>query len=135
MNDKSRMQVLQRFCHLIDYESDVYVLKNILGYDIVQICLHKLKYQVNVLAIICSQSIIKLYYIRVLCLLQNFNFTVCALSISGMLKGVKDFFESVDFFGGFLLYFPDMTIGTGSYFFNDIKAPKYMTFDVSGIGL
>lgn len=52
-----------------------------------------------------------------------------------MLEGVKNFFESVDFFGGFLLYFPDMTIGTGSYFFNDIKAPKDMTFDVSGIGL
>ncbi len=52
-----------------------------------------------------------------------------------MLKGVKDLFESVDFFGDFLLYFPDMTIGAGSYFLNDIEAPKDMTFDVSGIRL
>ncbi len=28
-----------------------------------------------------------------------------------------------------------MAIGTGSYFFNDIEAPKDMTFDVSCIGL
>ena len=52
-----------------------------------------------------------------------------------MLKGIKDFFESVNFLGSFLLYFPNMTVGTGSYFFNDIEAPKDMTFDVSCVGL
>lgn len=52
-----------------------------------------------------------------------------------MLKSVEDLFESVDLFGGFLLDFPDMTIGTGSYFLNDIKSLQNMTFDVSGIGL
>ena len=58
MNDEPCMQVLQGFCHLIDDESYVYVLEDILGNDIVQICLHKLKYQVNVLVIVRSQRIV-----------------------------------------------------------------------------
>jgi hypothetical protein len=52
-----------------------------------------------------------------------------------MLEGVKDLFECEYFFGGFFLDFPDMPVGAGSYLFNDIEAPKDMTFDVCGIGL
>ena len=52
-----------------------------------------------------------------------------------MLKGVKDLFESVDLFGSLLLYFPDMTVGTGANFLNNIKSAQDMTFDVSGVRL
>lgn len=58
MNDKACMKVLKGFGHLVDDESNVYVFEDILGNDIVEICLHKLKYQVHVLIIVRPQGIV-----------------------------------------------------------------------------
>ncbi len=68
VNDKSSVEVLESFGHLINDESDVYIFENILGYNIVQIGLHKLEYQIDVLVVVSSQCVYQFYYIRMLCL-------------------------------------------------------------------
>lgn len=45
------------------------IFENILRDDIVQVSLHELKYQVNVLIVVSSQSIVQFNNIWMLCLL------------------------------------------------------------------
>lgn len=96
---------------------------------------HELENQINVLVIVGPEGIVEFYYVGVLGLFENLDLAIGALCVGGMLKGVKYLFECVYFFGGFFLHFPYMSIGTGSYFFYDIKAPENMTLYVSGIRL
>lgn len=66
MNNEPGMKVLQCFGHLVDYESNVDVFENIFGNNIMEICFHELKNQINVFVIVCSECIIEFYYIGVL---------------------------------------------------------------------
>ena len=129
------MQVLQRFGHLVDDKTNVHIFQYIFRYYIVQISLHELKDQINVLTIVCPQSIVKLNDIGVFRLFEDLDFAVGTLGVGGVLEGVEDFFEGVYFFSGFLLYFPDVAIRARAHFFNDIEAAKDVAFDVGGVGL
>ena len=135
MDDEPRMQVLQRFGHLVDDKTNVHIFQYIFRYYIVQISLHELKDQINVLTIVCPQSIVKLNDIGVFRLFEDLDFAVGTLGVGGVLEGVEDFFEGVYFFSGFLLYFPDVAIRARAHFFNDIEAAKDVAFDVGGVGL
>ena len=50
-----------------------------------------------------------------------------------MLKSVEYFFEGVYFFGGFLLYFPNMAIGSRTYLFDNVEASKNMTLNIGSV--
>ncbi len=75
-----------------------------------QICLHMLKYQVQIFIVFRFDYWFELNYVRVVNLMQNGDFTICSLRIDIILKGVKYFFKCIGLFGGFLDNFPDVTI-------------------------
>lgn len=54
MYNKTSVKVFEGFGHLVNDKTNVNVLKDILGYDVVQIGLHELEYQVDVLVVIGS---------------------------------------------------------------------------------
>ena len=75
-----------------------------------QICLHMLKYQVQIFIVFRFDYWFELNYVRVVNLMQNGDFTICSLRIDIILKGVKYFFKCKGLFGGFLDNFPDVTV-------------------------
>lgn len=68
-------------------------------------------------------------------LLQYFDLAVGSLGVGGMLKSIKYFFESVNFFCRFFLHFPYMAVGAGAYFFDYVKTPEDMTLNIGSVRL
>ena len=66
MNDAARVHVLQRLGHLIDDKSDMYILQDAFGDDIVQISLHELEHQIHVFIVLCPDSVVEYDDIRML---------------------------------------------------------------------
>ncbi len=135
MNNQARVEVLECFGHLVDDKANVDIFEYIFGDDVVQISLHKLKDQINVLVIIGPEGVIELDDIGVFGLFEDLDLAVGALGIGGVLEGVKNLFEGVYFFIVFLLDFPDVAIGARADFLDDIEATKDVAFDVGGVGL
>ena len=48
-----------------------------------------------------------------------------------MLKSIENFLEGIYFFSEFLLYFPDVSVGPRSYFFDKIEAAQDMALNIS----
>jgi len=111
------------------------IFKNIFRYYIVKIGLHELKDKIYILIIVCFDCIEKLYDVGVVSLLQNLYLTVSSLSVSSMLKRVEYLFECKYLLCGFLLYFPDMSIGSWTYLFYYVESAQYVALDVSGLAL
>lgn len=126
MDYAGSVHVLERLCHLIDYEANMYIFQDSLGYHIMKVCLHELKNQVNIFIVIGFDGIDQFYYIGVIQLFQNLYLTVCSLGICRMLKSIKNLFEGIYFFSGFFLYFPDMPVCTGPYFLQDVESSDNM---------
>ena len=135
MNNEARVEVLERFGHLVDDKANVDIFEYIFGDNVVQISLHKLKDQINVLVIIGPEGVVELDDIGVFSLFEDLDLAVGALGIGGVLEGVKNLFEGVYFFIVFLLDFPDVAIGARADFLDDIEATKDVAFDVGGVGL
>ena len=77
-----------------------------------QICLHMLKYQVQIFIVFCLDYWFELDYVRVVDLMQNGDFTICSLSIDIILKGVEYFFKCIGLFSWFLYDFPDVAVSS-----------------------
>ncbi len=77
-----------------------------------QIRLHILKKQVQILVILSLDDSFKLYDVWVVKLMQDGDLSICSLSIDIVLKRVKYFFESICYFSRLFDNFPYMSIGT-----------------------
>ena len=84
---------------MINDESYVNILKNSFRYDVMQICFHILKKYVDIFVIVSSDGLIQSYDVGMLQLFQNLYLTVGPLSVSCMLKSIKNLFESENSFG------------------------------------
>lgn len=60
MNDRRGVEVLHALYDLIHNVSVVYVFEDFLSDSIVEICLHKLEYQVKVFVVVCFEHVMKL---------------------------------------------------------------------------
>jgi hypothetical protein len=110
MNDLSAMQVLEGFSQLIDDKFHMDILKYALRDNVVQICFHIFKDEVNVFVVFSGDGFVQLYYIGVIELPQDFYLAIGALGVSGVLKGVEYLFECEYFFCIFLFNFPNVAV-------------------------
>jgi hypothetical protein len=129
------VQVFESLGHLIDNEADMDIFEDIFRNDIVQVRLHKLKYQIDVFVVVSLESVVEFDDVGVISLLQYFDLTVGALCICGMLKGVEYLFESVNLFGHLLLYLPDMSVGTRAHLFYYVEPSKDVALEIGCVGL
>lgn len=112
MNYRPTVHVLQGLGHLVDDEAYVDFFEDAFGDDVMQISLHKLEKQVDILVVIGSNGIVQFYNVGVIQLFEDLNFAIGALGISGVLKCIEYFLESEYLFGGLLLDLPDVSVGT-----------------------
>jgi hypothetical protein len=69
------------------------ILEYLLADGVVQICLHVLEDQVQVLVVVGTQDIVQLYYILVAQLMQVANLPVRALGVDRVLEGIEDLLQ------------------------------------------
>lgn len=127
------MEIFEPLGDLIDYVSNVNILEDALSNHVVQICLHKLEYEVNISIIVSLDGIVELYYVDVVDLPKDLDFSVCPLSIRCVLEGVEYFFEGKYFFGMFFLDLPDVPICSRADLFEYIKSSMNVFLDVTGL--
>lgn len=94
MDDFCAMKEFYSFDDLVDDEPVMDVFEDFLTYGIMQISLHKLKNKIKILIIFSLDNIMKLNYIRMVKLMQEYNLPKSTLSISGMLESIKYFLQS-----------------------------------------
>lgn len=75
------MQILECLGQLIDDESDMHILEDVLSDDIMQISLHELKKEVDVAIVVGLYSFIEFYYVGVIQLPQDLYFPVGSLCV------------------------------------------------------
>ena len=107
------MHVLQALENLVDDVLFVDVFEDIGPDDGVQISVHEIEDQVDVAVVFSADHILQSDYVLVPGqLLQENNFTECALSIGGVLEGVKVFLEGNDLLGPLVNGLPDDAVGS-----------------------
>ena len=60
---------------------------------------------------------------------EEHDFAISPLGVSGVLKGIKVLFEGMDCFVLFIDYFPYDSIGPAAYLFDNLISLQYMGFD------
>lgn len=109
---------------LIKHIFFVNALQDVLVNGVVKVCLHVLKNQIYVPMILANKHLMKLDDIRMLYFLEYGDFPESPLSIGSVLESLKYFFEGIGFFTGLMDYFPDVAIGTGAEFFENLIGLK-----------
>jgi hypothetical protein len=79
---------------------------------VVEIGLHKLEDQIEVLVIFCADHIVQFDDVRVVEFMQEHNFAIGPLRIGGVLEGIEYLFKRENLSSFFVGDFPDMSIGT-----------------------
>ena len=115
MYDGPTVHVLERLGKLVDNESNVYILEYALRDDVMEIRLHELEEQVDVLVIISTDGVKELDDVGMIELLKDLDLSIGALCIGGMLKSIKYLLKCKDAFCSLLFHLPHMTIRTRTY--------------------
>lgn len=82
-----------------------------LPYDWVQISLHKLENEVEITAVVGFYRPLQFYDVCVLKLMQDWDLPIGSLGIDVVLKGIKDFLQSVFAVCLSMYDLPDMSVG------------------------
>lgn len=135
MNNGSSMHVLERFGELIDNESNVDVLEYALGDDVVEIRLHELEEQVYVLIIISADGVKELDDVGMVELLEDLDFSIGALRISGMLKCIEYLLKRENALGGLLFHLPHVAVCPRAYLLQDVEATQDVALDEGSVVL
>lgn len=135
VDDLAGVQVLEGLGHLVDDEPDVDVLQDPLSDDVVQVCLHVLEQQIDVLIIIGPDGVVQLDDVWVVQLPQDLDLSVGALRIGGVLEGVEDLLEREHLLRRLLLHLPHVSVGTGAHLLQDAETAQDVRLEVVCVGL
>ncbi len=124
------MQIIHCFTYLIQNPLFMFFLQNSFPYESEKIDVHMFENQVNIDVIICSDYLLHFYDIRVFQFHEKHDFTISSLSIGRIIKSVKIFLQSFYFFVFIIDNLPHMTIGSTTYFLEDLKLAENMRFQV-----
>lgn len=118
------VQVEDGLGHLMNYVLLVPLLQlrvpPVLPDQSVQVDVHVLEHQVDVLVVPRPDHLFQPDDVRVLELSQEHDFAVGALGVGGVGEGVKVFFEGFHLFGFLVSDFPDVSVGAAAYLFADV---------------
>lgn len=107
------MHVLQTFEDLINNILLMNVLKDVSSDNSVQIRVHEVENQVDVSVIFCTNDVLETDDVLVARqLLKENNFTEGTLGVCCVLKGIKIFLKSHNFFSSLVNGFPNNTVST-----------------------
>lgn len=129
MDEFACVQILECLGDLVDDVLVVDWFENSLRNDIVKIRLHIFEDEVDVFPILSLDSFSKFDDVVMIELPQYGNLAICSLSVSRMLKSVKDFFECQRLLGHSVLNLPDVTICPTPNLFQQIKPLQNVWFD------
>ena len=93
MDDCTAVEVFECFGELVDDEADVYIFEDAFGDDVMEVCFHELKQQVDVFVVVCANSVHQLYDTRVVELFKDLNLSVGALCVCCMLECIENFLK------------------------------------------
>jgi hypothetical protein len=133
VNQFGRMQVLERFGELVQYEPHVHVLEDPLRDDVVEIRLHVLKKQIDVLVILRANGIVELDDIGVVQLAQDLYLAVGALRVGGVLEGVEYLLQRQHATRSLLFHLPDVTVGTGTHLLDHRETTQDVRLEKVGV--
>jgi hypothetical protein len=98
VNESGRVEVVERFGHLVENVLAMSLCQNILANESVQINVHVLEYQVNIAVVLGADDLLQFYDVGVAELHEEHNLSVGALGIGGVIEGVEVLLESLDLF-------------------------------------
>lgn len=131
MDNFPAVKVLQGLRYLVDDIADVHVLENVLGYDVVEVCLDELENDIDIAVVLRLYGFVEFDDVRVLNLSQDLNLPIGPLCISRVLEGVEYFLQGKNLFGCFLFDLPDMSVGPRPNFLHNAKSSMNVVLDVS----
>ena len=111
------MEIKHGFTNLVEYPLFVFLFKNSFPYQSEKIDVHMLKYEVDIDVIIGANDLLQLDDVGVSELHEKHDFAIGALSVGGVIKSIEIFFKGFYFFIFVVNYFPDVSVGPGTYFF------------------
>ena len=115
MDQLCAVKVFKGFEHLIKNINLVHLFQNIWPHNRMQICLHKLEHQVQVLLILGLDYSVKLDNIIMIELLKYRNFTVGPLGVNRITKCIEHLLKGITFMSSLLLYLPNMAVCATSH--------------------
>ena len=120
------MQKIQRFSHLVENVLSMPFSENVLPDKSIQIDVHVLEHQIDVLVVLCLDDLFQFDDIGVTQFHQKHDFPVSPLSISGVIESIEVFLEGFYFMSFLVSDLPDVTVGTTSYLFNYVETSQNM---------
>jgi hypothetical protein len=123
------VQVFQGFGDLVHDVFVMHLFQDALRNYVVQVGLHVLEHQVDILPVLGLYALLELYDVVVVQLPQDADLAVGALGVCGMLESVEDLFEGVDALVGLLLDFPDVPVCTAAHFFQQLESLEDVGFN------
>lgn len=129
MNKLTGMHVFQSFEQLVDNEFFVNFLQNTCPDYNVQVCLHKIKHEIEVLIILGFDYVDQSNYIIVAIeLLKKHDLSECSLGICGIVKGIENLFQGDNTFQSSIDCFPDDAVSSFTQFLDDLVFFQNMGF-------
>lgn len=100
-----------------------------------EIRLHELEEQVDVLIIISADGVKELDDVGMVELLEDLDFSIGALRISGMLKCIEYLLKREDALCGLFFHLPHMAVRPRAYLLQDVEATQDVTLDEGSVVL
>lgn len=126
MHQIGTVQVVECLSNLVDDVSLVLLPKDVLAYQGVQVDVHVLENQVNVLVVVGFYYLLHHDDVGVAELLQEHDLPVRSLGVSGVLKGIEIFLQGVHCLLLSIHHLPHVTICPTAYFLDGLVAHQDM---------
>ena len=93
MYESSGVEILEGLGELVDDKADMHVFEYAFGADVVEVGLHELEEEVDVLVVVGADGLVQLDDVGVVELFQDLDFAEGALGVGGVLEGVVDLLQ------------------------------------------
>lgn len=123
------MEVVNGLGDLINNEAFMFFLQNIFSYERIEVDVHKLKDEVDVAFVLCFDYFLQGDDVRMLDLIEEHDFAVRALGVSGVLERVEVLFQCVNCLVFFVDHFPYHSVSATSNFFDNFIPLQDVGFD------
>jgi hypothetical protein len=123
------MEVVNGLSDLINNEAFVFFFQNIFSYQGIEVDVHKLEDEVDVALVLSFDYFLKGDDVRMLDLIEEHDFAVRALGVSGVLERVEVLFQCVNCLVFFVDHFPYDAVSSTSDFFDNFIPLQDVRFD------
>lgn len=130
MDESSRVQIIDSFCHLVNNVLAMLLSEDVLTDESMQVYIHVFEDQVNVLVVLSTDNLFQSYYVGVWELHQKHNLSVGALCVCAVAEGIKVLLKGFSASCATIHHFPDVAICPSADLVDYFEAGDYVALDL-----